>query len=181
MAGWAHYWGSTDQNGIKMHIHAADPRMSTTTNKLVFLDSDRSLYIDLYCRTMYQTSDEKLKTNIRSLKTTPVSRSAFSINIATAQSNPSTNMVLKLNPVKYHWRDESEYERFNIRPVQSGVEEYGFLAQELEAIIPGAVAMTEEGDRLVNYSALIPILTGAIQELTARVAALESQLKAAGK
>ena len=54
-------------------------------------------------------------------------------------------------------------------------------AQELEAIIPGAVAMTEEGDRLVNYSALIPILTGAIQELTARVAALESQLKAAGK
>ena len=180
-AGWAHYWGSTDQNGIKMHIHAADPRMSTTTNKLVFLDSDRSLYIDLYCRTMYQTSDEKLKTNIRSLKTTPVSRSAFSINIATAQSNPSTNMVLKLNPVKYHWRDESEYERFNIRPVQSGVEEYGFLAQELEAIIPGAVAMTEEVDRLVNYSALIPILTGAIQELTARVAALESQLKAAGK
>ena len=180
-AGWAHYWGSTDQNGIKMHIHAADPRMSTTTNKLVFLDSDRSLYIDLYCRTMYQTSDEKLKTNIRSLKTTPVSRSAFSINIATAQSNPSTNMVLKLNPVKYHWRDESEYERFNIRPVQSGVEEYGFLAQELEAIIPGAVAMTAEGDRLVNYSALIPILTGAIQELTARVAALESQLKAAGK
>ena len=45
----------------------------------------------------------------------------------------TSNMVLKLNPVKYHWRDESEYERFNIRPVQSGVEEYGFLAQELEA------------------------------------------------
>mgnify|MGYP003194060376 FL=1 len=180
-AGWAHYWGSTDQNGIKMHIHAADPRMSTTTNKLVFLDSDRSMYIDLYCRTLYQTSDEKLKTNIRSLKTIPVSRSTFSINIAPVQSNPSTNMVLKLNPVKYHWRDESEYERFNIRPVQSGVEEYGFLAQELEAVIPGAVAMTKEGDRLVNYSALIPILTAAIQELTARVAALESQLKAAGK
>ena len=178
-AGWAHYWGSTDQNGIKMHIHAADPRMSTTTNKLVFLDSDRSMYIDLYCRTMYQTSDEKLKTNIRPLRTTTLSRSAFTINIAPAQANPSTNMVLKLNPVKYHWRDESEYERFNIRPVRSGVEEYGFLAQELETIVPGAVAMTDEGDRLVNYSALIPILTGAIQELTARVAALESQLNAA--
>lgn len=178
-AGWAHYWGSSDQNGIKMHIHAADPRMSTTTNKLVFLDSDRSMYIDLYCRTMYQTSDEKLKTNIRPLRTTALSRSAFTINIAPAQANPSTNMVLKLNPVKYHWRDESEYERFNIRPVRSGVEEYGFLAQELETIVPGAVAMTDEGDRLVNYSALIPILTGAIQELTARVAALERQLNAA--
>lgn len=157
-AGWAHYWGSSDANGIKMHIHAADPRMSTTTNKLVFLDSDRSLYIDLYCRTMYQTSDEKLKTNIRSLRVVPVTRSSLSINLA-VQSNPITNMVLRLNPVKYHWKDESEYEKFNIRLVASGVEEYGFLAQELEKVIPGAVAMTDEGDRLVNYSALIPILT----------------------
>ena len=40
----------------QMHIHAADPRMSTTTNKLVFLIASRSLYIDLYCRTMYQIS-----------------------------------------------------------------------------------------------------------------------------
>ena len=90
-------------------------------------------------------------------------------------------MVLKLNPVKYHWRDESEYERFNIRPVQSGVEEYGFLAQELEAIVPGAVAMTEEGDRLVYYSALFPFLTGDFHEFTSRVASLLSKLTAAGK
>ena len=59
--------GSTNSNGIKMHIHAADPRMSTTTNKLVFLDSDRRMYIDVYCRTLYQNSDEKLKMNIRPL------------------------------------------------------------------------------------------------------------------
>lgn len=177
-AGWAHFWGSSNTNGIKMHIHASDPRMSTTTNKLVFLDSDRNMYIDLYCRTMYQTSDEKLKTNIRSLSAAPAARSTFAINTALAQSNPITNMVLKLNPVKYHWRDESQYEKFNIRPVRSGVEEYGFLAQELETIIPGAVAMTDEGDRLVNYSALIPVLTGAIQELNERIAALEAKLAA---
>ena len=36
--------------------------------------------------------------------------------------------------------------------------------------------MTAEGDRLVNYSALIPILTGAIQELNARIATLEAKL-----
>ena len=59
--GWAHYWGTSNGNGIKMHIHAADPRMSTTTNKLVFMDSDRSMYIDVYCRNLYQNSDEKLK------------------------------------------------------------------------------------------------------------------------
>ena len=83
---------------------------------------------------------------------------------------------MQLRPVTFQWKDASEYERFNIRPVKTGVVENGFIAQELEQIVPGAVAMTAEGDRLVNYSALIPILTGAIQELNARVAALEAQL-----
>jgi len=170
--GWAHYWGTTNSNGIKMHIHAADPRMSTTTNKLVFLDSDRSMYIDVYCRTLYQSSDEKLKTNIRPL---------LSNALTSATSSIATNLILKLRPVTFHWKDESEYEKYNIRPVKAGVEENGFIAQELEQVVPGAVAMTDEGDRLVNYSALIPILTGAIQELNARIAMLEEKLAATGK
>ena len=168
-AGWAHYWGSTNSNGIKMHIHAADPRMSTTTNKLVFMDSDRSMYIDLYCRNLYQSSDENLKTNIQPLLSSPLRNT-------TAASSIATNTILKLHPVTFHWKDESEYEKYNIRPVKSGVVENGFIAQELEQVVPGAVAMTAEGDRLVNYSALIPILTGAIQELNARIATLEAQL-----
>ena len=56
-AGWAHFWGSSNTNGIKMHIHAADPRMSTTTNKLVFLDSDRSMYIDPKIRNYHPIHD----------------------------------------------------------------------------------------------------------------------------
>lgn len=171
-AGWAHFWDSSNTNGIKMHIHAPDPRMSTTTNKLVFLDSDRVMYIDLYCRTLYQSSDEKLKMNIKPLLSTAQRG-------VTAATSIATNILCKLNPVTFHWRDESEYERFNIRPVKAGVEENGFIAQELEQVIPGAVAMTDEGDRLINYSALIPILTGAIQELNARIATLEAQLEVA--
>lgn len=173
-AGWAHYWGSTNSNGIKMHIHAADPRMSTTTNKLVFLDSDRRMYIDVYCRTLYQNSDEKLKMNIRPLLFNTLKSSSAVGSI----SSIATNIVMKLRPVTFHWKDESEYEKYNIRPVKTGVEENGFIAQELEQVVPGAVAMTDEGDRLVNYSALIPILTGAIQELNARIAALEAKLAA---
>lgn len=169
-AGWAHFWGSSNNNGIKMHIHAADPRMSTTTNKLVFMDSDRTMYIDLYCRNMYQSSDEHLKTNIQPLL------SSFSLLNSGTASKVATNIVMKLKPVTFHWKDESEYERFNIRPVKAGVVENGFIAQELEQVVPGAVAMTAEGDRLVNYAALIPILTGAIQELNARIATLEAML-----
>lgn len=172
-AGWAHYFGPTDTNGIKIQLNAADPRMSTTTNKLVFLDSDRVMYIDIYCRTLYTSSDENSKVNIKSLRSPAYLRAT---NMRS--SSPMTNLVMKLNPVSFHWKDEAEYEKFNIRPVHSGVEEMGFLAQELEKVLPGAVAMTAEGDRLVNYSALIPVLTAAIQELNERVAALEAQLDA---
>lgn len=51
------------------------------------------------------------------------------------------------------------------------------MAQDLENLFPGVVAMTDEGDKLVNYSALIPILTAAIQELTERIAIMEEQIQ----
>ena len=78
--------------------------------------------------------------------------------------------------MKYNWKDEAEYEGHKQRPVRNGVEEYGFIAQELETIIPGAVALTDEGDRVVNYTALIPVLVGAVQELTEKVAELEAEI-----
>ena len=177
--GWAHYWGPNNTTGIKMHIHASDPRMSSTTSQIVFLDSDREMYIDLCCRNLYQTSDENLKTDIKPLKNLWGKNSAtmiVNVNATNNRTDDVLTLVSKLNPVAFHWRDEIEYEKNKIRPVKEGVEEYGFIAQELENIIPGAVALTDNGDRLVNYSALIPILTGAIQELNEKVAELECQI-----
>lgn len=175
--GYAHYWGLTNTIGIKMFTSTGDAFMATTSNKLIFADKDRNgMYIDLYCRTLYQTSDEKMKTNIRPLRDNS-SVSTYGIRSGYTQATAITDLVKRLNPVRYHWKDEAEYEQHNIRPVKTGVEEYGFIAQELENIIPGAVSMTNDGDRLVNYVALIPILTSAIQELTERVATLESQLQ----
>jgi hypothetical protein len=58
----------------------------------------------------------------------------------------------------------------------------GFIAHEVETIVPNAVsgkkdAIDEDGNPLyqgVDYSKLVPILTAAIQELSAKVAALEA-------
>ena len=56
--------------------------------------------------------------------------------------------------------------------------EIGFISQEVEQILPDIVAIDEDGQKLLNYTAIIPILTAAIQELNARVEALEQQLNA---
>lgn len=56
----------------------------------------------------------------------------------------------------------------------------GYIAQELEEVIPGAVYEVEQGDgaelKQIDSSILIPYLSKAIQELSAKVDALEARL-----
>jgi len=102
----------------------------------------------------YSISDLALKTNI-------------------APVNGALNTILALKPVTYNWRDNS-----NRTPrVAPNPKEIGFIAQDIEKILPDIVAIHED-KRLVNYQAIIPLLTAAIQELTARIEVLESQIKA---
>jgi hypothetical protein len=53
--------------------------------------------------------------------------------------------------------------------------DYGFVAQELDAVVPHAVSKPEDEEAMwsVDYSKLVPMLVKEIQSLRARVAALE--------
>jgi hypothetical protein len=76
--------------------------------------------------------------------------------------------VLRLTPTYYRWREDS--------PFASEYEELGFVAQEVAAVIPAASPEPESEDRYKNYAdrAIIAMLVGAVQELTARLAVLEA-------
>ena len=61
-----------------------------------------------------------------------------------------------------------------------GVVEFGVIAQELVSVAPSAVMQGDDGEEVVttwsvDYSKLVPILTKAIQELTARLEVLENK------
>ena len=71
--------------------------------------------------------------------------------------------VLQMNPCRFRMVDEGE----------DAPERLGFIAQEMEPIVPHAVKQNEDGIYSLAPSVLIPVLVQAIQELTARVAALE--------
>lgn len=81
-------------------------------------------------------SDEKLKTNISSL-------------------DDSLERVMQLNPVTYTWKDQ---ERFGDQI------EIGFIAQEIEDIVPEVVRSGGEY-KSVNYQVLTALNAGAIKEL----------------
>ena len=102
-----------------------------------------------------------------------VSDMAAKTNIAPVSG--ALNTISALKPVTYKWSDPS----MNIATrATANPKEIGFIAQDLEQVIPDIVAIDKDNQKLVNYQALIPILTAAIQELTARIEVLENQIKA---
>ena len=66
---------------------------------------------------------------------------------------------MQLNPVSYT-------KRLSLLPNSESVKENGFIAQELQKVMPNLVAEGNTADKLlsVNYTALIPVLTKAVQE-----------------
>ena len=93
------------------------------------------------------------------------------------------NEVMQLQPKKYSWKDNE---------IDNGAAHIGFLAQDLQKIIPEVVvdeqweAVSEAGakkrvpaDRLgVNYAEIIPVLVKAIQEQQVIIEVQGEQLKA---
>ena len=71
-------------------------------------------------------------------------------------------------PVKYRWKPE--------HAGGDTTTHLGLIAQEVQGVYPEVVSVgnTAEGYLSLEYTALIPALVGAINELSARVAALEA-------
>ena len=55
----------------------------------------------------------------------------------------------------------------------SGAKEIGLIAQEIQPLFPEVVHSNQEGDLMVNYQEMIPVLLEAIKDLRARVRYLE--------
>jgi hypothetical protein len=86
------------------------------------------------------TSDRRLKADIKVLPTT-------------------LDIIKKLNPVSYKKKD-------SISSANYKHEEMGFIAQEIQKVLPMLVLEGTDKDKTlsVNYISLIPVLTKAIQE-----------------
>ncbi len=76
--------------------------------------------------------------------------------------------LLKLKVRRFTWKHTKD------------VEGIGFIAQELEQVLPpelGVVGETSDGTKTVDFGRLTPLLVAAVQELTQKVQELEKQLR----
>jgi hypothetical protein len=81
-----------------------------------------------------------------------------------ADADDSGNLIDAIQVRKFDWKVDGSHQ------------DYGMVAQELQAVAPEAVSVPEDSDEMmsVDYSKLVPMLIKEIQSLRARVADLES-------
>ena len=104
---------------------------------------------------IYNPSDQRLKRNI----------------VAVTEG---LNKIMGLNPVKFNWVE-------NFSPDEQGKDMLGFIAQEVQSVVPEAVESFSDGSSIavgestvenplrVNEKFIIPVLVKAIQELKAKL------------
>lgn len=104
--------------------------------------------------TAYQSSDRRLKTNIRNLN--------------------SIDIIRKLRPVEFDWTDEALDMKFD-----KTRHSYGLIAQEVEDVLPDIVHynMFGKGYLSLDYPKLIPLTISAIKEVDDEVTKLKKEVK----
>lgn len=144
-----------DNSWLVMELPGMYPYIFGSNNQIRFCNTSTQLYNSIAVSEVFNLSDESSKTNIETI-------------------TGGLQTILSLNPVSYNWKPAATAESRSAATPVTGEKQYGFLAQEVEAILPGAVMTDEEGRKLVNYTTVIPLLVEAVQSLQAEVARLSA-------
>jgi len=81
----------------------------------------------------------------------------FKKNISSLQT--PLNKVLQLEGVSYQWRRDE----YKDREFPEG-RHLGFIAQDIEKVLPEAVRTDENGEKAINYNAIIPLLVEGMKQ-----------------
>lgn len=158
------YMTCKSSNFLQFDLTPSNPRIAGTGNEIVFYNTQTHTYNSIQVANVYNYSDARAKENVQTLKS-------------------GLSSILNLRPVSYKWKHDvavqslstASSENENIAsnaaygPLEDDQTQYGFLAQEVEEVLPDAIKTDNEGHKMINYTAIIPMLVQAVQELQATV------------
>jgi Chaperone of endosialidase/Secretion system C-terminal sorting domain len=81
------------------------------------------------------------------------------------------DIIRQLNPVNYKFKVDEFKDNYDF----DNTLQYGFIAQELETIMPSSVVEMQDGYKGVNYTMLIPVLTNAIKTMDANMKTMQTK------
>ncbi|HYF05122.1 MAG TPA: tail fiber domain-containing protein [Patescibacteria group bacterium] len=124
---------------------------TTGVNVATFVNGTGSCSINPTSTALSCSSDKNLKNNIQSFGTKTLAD------------------VLKLNPVTFQWNSGEGSDSHS-----------GFIAQEVEEIMPELVSIGADGYKSVNYMGFAPFLTSAIQAQQKQLEEFSKKLSSSG-
>ena len=119
-------------------------RMGKDGSDVVIKTNGSSMTVDntITATDFNSVSDISLKENIKSI-------------------DNSIDILSKINPVSFNWKENGE-------------KSYGMIAQEIEKVLPELVLQQENGYKYVAYIQLIALLIDAVNNLNKEVETLKS-------
>jgi len=88
--------------------------------------------------------------------------------------------ILQITPRSYYWNEETDPITWEKLAPDKKTIDYGFIAQELYEVFPQMITVGGDDPKTqpwqIDYSRITPLLVKAIQELSAKVANLESKM-----
>ena len=82
----------------------------------------------------------------------------------------SLDKIMQLNPVSFDWRTD-EFPNMHF----SSSTQIGFIAQDVEKIIPEVVTTDNNGYKGISYERIAPVLTAALQEQQKQIEELKAE------
>lgn len=150
------YLKSINSKFLQIDISPSNPRIAGYGDQVVFYNTQSNRFNSIQVAKVYNYSDARAKSNIKPLSS-------------------GLDIICQLKPVSYNFSSPT-LRTTKINRYTGTNTEIGLLAQEVEAILPNLVYTDEEGHKLVDYTALIPILIDAVKSLQSEVESLKSQI-----
>jgi hypothetical protein len=124
--------------------------MEPISNDALNLGAASYRWANVYTVNLDELSDGRAKTDVSDL-------------------SDGLSRVLGLRPISFSWIDD-----------EGSATNLGFIAQEVESVVPEAVSRSDDSDGTMglHYSEIIPVLTKAIQEQQAEIEDLRARLEA---
>ncbi|WP_083901110.1 tail fiber domain-containing protein [Azospirillum sp. B4] len=93
--------------------------------------------------------------------------------------NGALRMISELRGVRFRWRGDDERTVGKDLKLPTATPQVGFIAQEVSAVLPEAVAQSADGDRImsVQESKIVPVLVEAVRELKAQNQEYEDRIR----
>ena len=151
--GATHTYYKTSGTGGKHFFFDTDSTLEASADAFIDAGGNGHFAGNVVAYSTQVSSDIRLKENIRPIES-------------------ATDTVKKLNGVIFDWKK-----------TERGIDQLGFIAQEVEEVIPSLVLEVDtlkdetETHKTVNYAALVPMLVESIKEQAAQIETLTKRIE----